>query len=213
MTRKAGEKCWGLDGTNTNQARAEEAEFCPKVLTGLDLIKVQCSFFTYKVVILFLGANDLKVISWRHVQHGLASDVRLLLATIASVCPRTLGVILVDPLPLVGNRSYTQANALWDLTISGRQHVSDEYASILGDVAFEQRNMLSPRLSIEHVPTAGLAHADECADGAHYNGSATATALTSALVAAVQRVLGDKEVFRHHEQERLKARAAAREHK
>ena len=57
------------------------------------------------------------------------------------------------------------------------------------------------------------AHADECADGAHYNGSATATALTSALVAAVQRVLGDKEVFRHHEQERLKARAAAREHK
>ena len=218
-------------------AKAEESEFCPKVQTGLDLITAQCGVgYAYKVIIVFLGANDLKVINYPypapvaqesrgglsrglHLAHSPSDDLRLLVETIASSCPRTLGVVLVDPLPLLPNRSLTQRGGLWDLSVPGRNTLSADVASAVGDVAFELRNKMSPRLHVGHVPSAALAQHSPDAwphDGVHYSGynaNGTHTALhrnlAAAIESAVRRTLADRVVLQHHEHERLKARAAA----
>jgi hypothetical protein len=237
VSRKVGSLCWRLVPTTEAvpaavAAKAEESEFCPKVSTGLDLITAQCGLgYTYKVIIVFLGANDLKVINYPYPApvaqesrggvhaHSPSDDLRLLVEAIASSCPRTLGVVLVDPLPLLPNRSLTQRGGLWDLSVPGRETLSADFASAVGDVAFELRNKMSPRLHVGHVPSAALAQQSPDAwphDGVHYSGynaNGTHTALhrnlAAAIESAVRRILADRAVLQHHEHERLKARAAA----
>ena len=180
--------------------------------------------FTYRAIVLFLGVNDLKVSNWQPVEvaHDPAADLRFVLETIASDCPRTLGVVVVDPLPLVPNRSYTRQGAFWDLSLPGRGNLSETYASMVGDVVFEQRNRLHPRLRVEHLASSAFVHdlSDFLPqDGVHYDGTYTNgtrtilhAMLAAALQSAVRRVLADKAVLEHHERERLRARAAARSH-
>ena len=192
--------------------------FCPKIITGLDTIKVQCAFFAYKVVVLFLGANDLKLANCASLSgsrfgrgaegcsstysqqqqrqpqqrqqqqqhfHDPAADLRLVLETIASECPRTVGVVIVDPLPFVRGLFYTQSASLWDLTPAPRRSLSEEYAFLVAQVVESEAVRLSPRLSVRHVRMADLALTDNCLDGVHYtgthpNGTRTITASTVA---------------------------------